>query len=461
MASLAGMLKTQGHEVSGSDQDVYPPMSTQLEAMKIPIFTPYAAANLRTNPDLVVVGNAISRGNAEAEAMLEKNIPYLSMPQALAKFFFPGRRCLVVAGTHGKTTTAAMLAWVLESAGKSPSYFIGGIPRNFGENFKLGKGPFFVLEGDEYDTAFFDKGPKFLHYQPEHVMLTSIEFDHADIYRDLPHVVDSFRKLLKLIPRSGSLVANLDFPEVRTLLSEYSGNLISYAMREEYRAKADFFGEVLDGGERLSFCILSKEEGHDGCHHEISWGVPGSHNVSNALGVVALALRLGLSWKDVQKGLVSFQGVRRRQEELGEVSGVLVIDDFAHHPTAVLETIRAIRNQYPSRRLWAIYEPRSNTSKRDIFQKQYPDSFREADRVILADVFMPERVKNGQILNVEGIVDQINRNGKGVRSRHLSGVDSIVDALVRESQPGDVILFMSNGGFGGVQQKTLTALEKR
>lgn len=461
MASLAGMLKASGHEVQGSDQNVYPPMSTILEQAGIPIYSPYSADNLKTRPDLVVVGNAISRGNPEAEEVLAKNIPYVSMPQALGRFFLEGKTPLVVAGTHGKTTTASLLAWVLESAGKDPSFFIGGLPKNFGANFKLGKGEYFVLEGDEYDTAFFDKGPKFLHYRPRHVLLTSVEFDHADIYQDLEHVKSAFRRLLDIIPEDGSLVANLDFPVVQELVETFPRRRVSYAMNPELHESADYFGEILETGEKTSFCIVSREQGKECCHHEVAWEIPGAHNVSNALGVVALASTLGLSWQEIRQGLVSFQGVKRRQDVLGEVGGVLVIDDFAHHPTAVKETVAAVRKKYPHRRLWAIFEPRSNSSKRDVFQADYPASFAEADRVILADVFMPEKVKSGKVLDVDQVVAEINRAQAQPKARHLSGVETMVDILCQESSSGDVLLFMSNGGFGGIHPKILRALQDK
>lgn len=461
MASLAGMLKARGHQVQGSDQNVYPPMSTLLQAESIPVFSPYDAKNLDPAPDLVIVGNAISRGNPEAEWVLEKNIPYISMPQALARFFLEGKIPLVVAGTHGKTTTASLLAWVLESAGEDPSFFIGGIPKNFQNNFKLGAGKYFVLEGDEYDTAFFDKGPKFLHYQPQHVLLTSVEFDHADIYRDLEHVKTAFRSLLKLIPASGGLVANLDFPVVRELVGEFSGPTLKYAMHPDQQEQADYFGEILSEGERVRFCILSQEAGHEGCHRDVEWGIPGRHNVSNALGVVVLALRLGIPWEKIQKGLATFLGVKRRQDILGEVAGVTVIDDFAHHPTAVLETVNAIRQKYSQRRLWALFEPRSNSSKRDVFQQDYPKSFLAADQVILADVFMPEKVKEAKVLDVDGVVQAINQDSASSKARHVSGVDKIVSILAEELRPGDVLLIMSNGGFGGMQEKVLKTLASR
>ncbi|HKY62093.1 MAG TPA: UDP-N-acetylmuramate:L-alanyl-gamma-D-glutamyl-meso-diaminopimelate ligase [bacterium] len=459
MASLAGMLQSSGHQVQGSDQNVYPPMSTTLEQAGIPVFTPYDAKNLDPAPDLVIVGNAISRGNPEAEEVLAKNLPHISMPQALAKFFLPGKTPLVVAGTHGKTTTSSLLAWVLESAGRDPSYFIGGLPKNFGSNFKLGQGEYFILEGDEYDTAFFDKGPKFLHYQPRHVLLTSIEFDHADIYRDLEHVKSAFRKLLEIIPKNGSLTANLDFPAVVELSEDFAGSRLTYATQEPWQGKVDYFGELLKTGEETEFCVVTREKGRDCCHHQVNWKIPGAHNVSNALGVVALCFKLGLKWDQIQRGLTTFQGVKRRQDLLGEIDGVAVIDDFAHHPTAVKETIGAVKRAYPGRRLWAVFEPRSNSSKRDVFQEDYPPAFAEADQVVLADVFMPEKVKEGKVLDVAKIVAEINRGA--AKARHLSGVESIVALLAEESKAGDVLLLMSNGGFGGIHQKILTALKNK
>jgi len=461
MASLAGMLKASGHQVQGSDQNVYPPMSTILEQAGIPVFSPYDAKNLESSPELVIVGNAISRGNAEAEEVLAKGIPYLSMPQALAKFYLQGKKSLVVAGTHGKTTTASLLAWVLETAGKEPSFFIGGIPKNFGSNFKLGKGEYFVMEGDEYDTAFFDKGPKFLHYQPNRVLLTSVEFDHADIYEDLEHVKSAFRKLLDIIPSGGGLVANLDFPVVGELLGAFSKPTTTYAMQADFHGKVDYFGEILGTGAKTSFCIVSREHGNECCHHEVSWEIPGAHNVSNALGVVALCFQLGLTWEEIRRGLTTFEGVKRRQDVLGEVGGVLVIDDFAHHPTAVKETVTAVRKKYPNRRLWAVFEPRSNSSKRDVFQADYPASFEAADQVLIADVFMPEKVKTGKVLDVEHVVAEINQKAGRSKAKNLSGVETMVRSLNEDVLPGDVLLFMSNGGFGGIHQKMLQALESK
>lgn len=453
MASLAGMLKAAGHEVRGSDQGVYPPMSLLLEDMKIPVLCPYDPKNLEPAPDLVVIGNVISRGNPEVEAVLERGINYESMPEVVRKFFLQGKTSLVVAGAHGKTTTTALLAWVLESSGQSPGFFLGGKPRNFPQNFAIGSGSYFVLEGDEYDTAFFDKGPKFLHYEPKHLLLTSIEFDHADIYDSLDQILNSFRKLMKIIPADGSIVANLDFPEVAKLLQEYTGTTLTYTMKPELKDRADYFGEVLDHGEPTRFRIHRGDQSWD-----FSWDMVGEHNISNALGVAALAFHLGLSEAELKKAYATFQGVARRQEKLGEIEGVTLIDDFAHHPTAVRATLAGIRRRYPDRRVWALFEPRSNTSKRDLFQKQYAEAFDAADFVLLADVYMPEKVKDGKILNVDQVVKEINQRGSA-RAQHLSGTEAMVNALVGGVEPGDVVLLMSNGDFGGLGPKLLKGLE--
>ena len=460
MASLAGMLKDSGHEVTGSDTGVYPPMSLILEEMKIPVLCPYQESNLAGQPDLVVIGNVISRGNAEAEAVLERQIPYESMPEAIRKLFLQDKTTLVIAGTHGKTTTTCMLSWVLESAGRDPGFFVGGKPKNFPKNFKLGGGEFFALEGDEYDTAFFDKGPKFLHYQPKHVLLTSVEFDHADIYDNLEQIIASFRKLLKIIPQEGSLIANLDYPSIAGLLKDCSAKVISYGMNPENRDRVDYFGEILQTGEKLKFRVTRSGDAAKTSPLEVEWDQSGAHNVSNALGVIALCENIGLSWEEIHSGLLSFQGVKRRQELLGEVNGIILLDDFAHHPTSVQETIMGIRKKYPSRRLWAIFEPRSNTSKRDIFQEDYAKSFAGADQVIFSDVFMPEKVKVGKVMDVGWIVGKINDSSR-VSARHLSGTKAILDCLVQESKPGDALLFMSNGDFDGLAPKTLATLKTR
>ncbi|MCP5467715.1 MAG: UDP-N-acetylmuramate:L-alanyl-gamma-D-glutamyl-meso-diaminopimelate ligase [Deltaproteobacteria bacterium] len=464
MASLAGMLQASGHEITGSDQGIYPPMSTLLEEWKINVTCPYAEKNIPEQCDLVIIGNVISRNNPEAQEVIKRELPYLSMPETIQRFFLKDKKSLVVAGTHGKTTTTSMLSWVLEHCQQEPSFFVGGKPQNFPQNFQLKTGPYFVLEGDEYDTAFFDKGPKFLHYQPFAVILTSIEFDHADIYRDLEHVRSSFRKLMQIIPEEGLLIANIDDPEVKALLKEYPGRVVRYAMLPENRQQCDYYADLESIENNTHFSLYEKGEKKLG---KFQLNIPGRHNLSNSLGVLSLCCKLGLDLKTMQEALVQFKGVKRRQEILGETNNILIIDDFAHHPSAVRETILAIHEKFPQRRLWAIFEPRSNTSKRDIFQNQYPQSFRLADQVILASVFQPEKVQSGQTLNVDKIVQEINQQmernseigSQDKKAVHINNYDQLVSHLVKESQSGDILLFMSNGDFGGVARKTLENLK--
>lgn len=455
MASLAGMLQQAGHQVRGSDQGVYPPMSLLLEKLGIPVSCPYSSENLEPKPDLVVIGNVISRGNPEAEAVLDQDIPYESMAETLRQFFLVDHQSLVVAGTHGKTTTTSLLAWVLESAGLDPSFFVGGKPKNFPQNFKLGKGKYFVLEGDEYDTAFFDKGPKFLHYEPKHILLTSVEFDHADIYENLDQIRESFRKLIALLPESGRLVANLDYAEVKALAQAVPERVLGYTTRESEREGAAVFGKIISSSEETTIEIHIAED-----RWQVEWSSPGQHNLSNALAVVALCLHLGLSQEQIQRGLETFSGVARRQDVLGEIGGIKIVDDFAHHPTAVRATLQAIRRQYPERRIWALFEPRSNTSKRDLFQKDYAEAFAGADEIIISDVFMPEKVKNGKVLDTERLVQEIQEN-TGKPARHLSGAEEILKVLTQEARSGDLILLMSNGDFGGLGPKLLNNLAPR
>lgn len=456
MASLAGMLKAGGHEVRGSDKGVYPPMSHLLEEFGVPVATPYDPKNLRPTPDLVVIGNVISRDHPEAQTVLSEKIPYDSMAETIRRFFLGGKSSLVVAGTHGKTTVTALLAWVLESAGRDPGFFIGGRPKNFSQNFQLGTGEFFVLEGDEYDTAFFDKGPKFLHYEPRHVLLTSIEFDHADIYQNLDQILVSFKKLIDLIPEQGSLVANLDFPEVEGLIKTFSGQVVSYTMDPKKKNQADYFAEILQTAPKTVFRISTAK----GETAEFQWEMIGAYNVSNALGVAALARGIGLSWEEIRQGLESFRGVARRQELLGNPGGITVLDDFAHHPTAVRETLAGVRRRFPKHRLWALFEPRSNTTKRDVFQQDYAAAFDEADFVLIDDVFQPEKVKEGKVLDIDRLASDITSRGRA-RARHLSGVDQILETLRSELKPDDVVLMMSNGDFGGLGPKLLKALAQR
>lgn len=454
MASLAGMLKSQGYEVYGSDQNAYPPMSTQLRAQGIEIKSPYHANNLDEKPDLVIIGNAISRGHIEAERVLAEEIPYTSMANAIHEFFLKDKKCLVVAGTHGKTGSSTLLAWVLETADLKPGFFIGGVPLNFENNYQVSKSEFFVLEGDEYDTAFFDKGPKFLHYNPHQVLLTSIEYDHADIYDSIDAIKESFRKLLKIIPQKGYIVANLDFPIVPQLIQENpSAQEQFYSLKDHSAYSACDLMASPDG---MIFNI--SYQGETITPEPLVLNMFGLHNVSNALGVALIARNLNISWDRIAKAFRTFQGVKRRQEIIGKPKGITVIDDFAHHPSAVRETLASIRCRFKNNRIWAIFEPRSNTSKSDVFQKQYAESFRDADRIIISDVFMPEKVKSGKVLNVEKLVDDINRDLDESRARHISNVENIILSIKQEAAEGDIVLIMSNGAFGGIHQALLKEL---
>ncbi len=454
MAALAGMLRQRGYAVTGSDENVYPPMSTLLERWGIPIRAGFRPENLADRPDAVVVGNKVSRDNPEVQALLASGIPYLSLPQALHDFFLAGKRPSVIAGTHGKTTSTAMLAWVLEAAGRDPSMMVGGEATNFGGNFKLGSGPDFVLEGDEYDTAFFDKGPKFLHYAPQALILTAVEFDHADIYRDLEHVKSAFRQLIDILPASAPLVVAADFPHA-----------IEVAQRDGLQPET--FG-VSDAAQwRVTNLRAANGESvfditHGGAiEGTATLRVPGAINARNALGVYLLARRLGLRSDEILAGLRTFAGVARRQEVVGEFGGATLIDDFAHHPTAVAGTLAALRQHYPGRRLWAVFEPRSNTSRRKVFQRDYVEAFTAADRVIIGGVFQ----KQTDAVGADELFspDQLARdlNARGVEARAFAEIDVIVAALVRNVRPDDVIVLMSNGGFGGLREKLVAALPSR
>lgn len=449
MASLAGLLQSAGYRVTGSDQNVYPPMSTYLESIGIPILSGYHAEHLTPAPDLVVIGNAVPRTNPEAETVINEGLPYISFPQAIGQFLIGSRESLVVTGTHGKTTTSALAAWVLTQAGLEPGFFIGGVPLNFGSGWNAGKGDYVVLEGDEYDSAFFDKGPKFLHYRPHHVILTSIEFDHADIYRDLHHLTNAFRQLMEIIPPSGCLMACDDYPAVTDVAAAARCRVIHYgetsagwtAKNIEVRESKSFFEPVYQG----------TAEG------VVELGLIGRHNVQNALGVYAMGREIGVDRQKLLEGMATFAGIKRRQEIKGQIRGVLVMDDFAHHPTAVKETITAVRAAYPGRRLWAVFEPRSNTSRRNIFEEEFAASLALADRVVLAGLHQPEKIPQGQRLSVEKVVDGINRHQPG-RALIIEKTDPIASYVAENAAPNDIVVVMSNGGFDGVQEKILRAL---
>ena len=445
------MLKSLGHRVTGSDENVYPPMSTVLSEQQIPVFKGFSDANLEPPPDLVVIGNAVSRGNPEAEAVLRRKIRYASMPETLKSFFLWDRKPIVVAGTHGKTTTTAMLAWVLTEAGRDPSYIIGGVPVGWQTGARLGSGDLFILEGDEYDSAFFDKRAKFLHYLPDTVIINNIEFDHADIYDTLDEIVLSFRRLVNIIPENGLLIGSADDERVQALAPHAFCTVHSMGESPGARWSTRNLtvhpeGSTFDLYERdIHVCPLSIRQ-------------PGAHNVRNALSVVAAARHYGVSWPDIARGLETFPGVKRRLEVRGEVNGITVYDDFAHHPTAVKATLDALREALPNRRIWAVFEPRSATTIRRNFQEAYGAAFDNADRVLIAPAFLPGKAPAGNRLSVDELVDGLR--GRGLKADAMESVERIVAHLAEEAAPGDRIVFMSNGGFGGIHDRTLNRLKE-
>ncbi len=447
MGNLAGMLKSMGKQVSGSDRQIYSPMKEYLEGLEIDIKIGFKAENLNPPPDLIIVGNVIRRDNPEVEEMQRRKIPYISMPEAIKEFFLRGRETIVVAGTHGKTTTTALLGWILKVAGKDPGVMLGGLSKNFDSGFFLGNGKYFVIEGDEYDTAFFDKEPKFLHYSPKNLLLTTIEFDHGDIYKDISQIQKSFRKLLELLPSDGFLAYGSYSEYVRQVVEGVNVDKVSCGEGGllDYR-------DVSVKGEWTEFTVLRNGRNYG----RFRWKQSGFHNIRNCLLTIAVAEHLGIEHGDIRLGIETFEGVRRRQETVGEFSGVLVIDDFAHHPTEVKETISAIKLKYPERRLWAVFEPRSNTSRRNFFQKLYPEAFLQADRVIISGVFMKDAIDKEERLNPEKIILDLKECGRD--AFYIESVDEIVEFLKRKATRGDVILIMSNGSFGGIVEKLKDAL---
>ena len=451
MAALAGLLHESGCRVTGSDKALYPPTSTILGAMGVRVFEEFDAGHLTPRPDLVVIGNAVRRGNPEAEEVLDHDLPYRSMPALLGERFLGSRHAIVVAGTHGKTTTTAMLSWVLHQAGRDPGFLVGGLPADFEGPYRLGTGPAFVIEGDEYDTAFFDKGPKFLHYRPDTVLLGAVEFDHADIFRDLEEVKRAFRWLMNVIPGKGLLVRYEDDAITR----EVSAGALCRVEGYGERAGVWQVRDLEDGPEGLRFRVERDEEPFLAATMSLS----GAYNARNALAVIAAASEQGLSAAEIARGLASFRGVRRRLDVRGEADGVLVLDDFAHHPTAIAETLRAVRARWPGRRVWAVLEPRSWSLRRNVFQERLAGSFAGAEETIIAHVFGAEELPEEQRLDPERLVADLA--ARGARARFLRGVDEIVETLEREARPGDVVAVLSNGGFGGIHQKLLGAFASR
>jgi UDP-N-acetylmuramate: L-alanyl-gamma-D-glutamyl-meso-diaminopimelate ligase len=451
MASLAGLLKQRGFKVTGSDAAAYPPMSDFLATMAIPVAQPYAEANLKPRPDWVVVGNAISRGNVELEHVLDERIPFRSLPDTLYDFFLRTREPIVVAGTHGKTTTTSMLAWIFQTAGRDPSFLVGGIAENFGSSFALRQGKHFILEGDEYDTAFFDKGPKFLHYFPQAIVLSSVEFDHADIFEDLNAVKTVFKRLVNLVPRRGKIIALDSDPNIDECLAKAFSPVERYGMKEGSHWRIANL-QFEDQGTRWS---VYREGRH---WADFEFALAGEYNVLNATAAAAMAQHYGIEAPAIAEAFKSFKSVKRRLELKAEIDGVTIFDDFAHHPTAIAATLKALRTRYPSARLWAIFEPRSNTLRRKVLQKDLVNSLTLADRVIIASIFKPEAVPENERLAASSVVNAVKRNGK--QARELADADAIIESILPELESGDVVAILSNGGFGGIYDKLPRKLEE-
>jgi len=447
MASAAAALKEKGYDVTGSDQNVYPPMSTFLAERKIEVMNGYAERNLAHKPDLVVIGNAISRGNPEAEYALDHKLRFCSLPDLLREFFIRGKRCLVVSGTHGKTTTTSLLAWVFEHNGRNPSFLIGGIPTNLGQGARFTDSEWFIIEGDEYDTAFFDKRSKFIHYLPEVAIVNNLEFDHADIFENLAAVQKTFSDLIRIIPRNGLLLGNGDDAQLAPLL-----NVTHCPVKR--------FGI----GENNAICATNIRLGPTASEFEIPSAkfhinLVGELNVRNALAVVAAAKHCGLTNKEIQSAFDTFKGIKRRMEVRGVSGGVTVIDDFGHHPTAIRETLRALRVKYAKEKIWAIFEPRSNTTRRNVFQQALAAAFADADGVIVSQVARLELLKPEERLNPEQLMADLKNAGKN--AAYLPDADAIVAHAATQVHPGDVVCVFSNGGFGDIHAKLLARFGRR
>jgi UDP-N-acetylmuramate: L-alanyl-gamma-D-glutamyl-meso-diaminopimelate ligase len=453
MAPVAGMLKERGFHVTGSDVGVYPPASTLLTSLGIPWNEGYREENLKPAPDLVVIGNAVSRGNPEVERILDDAIPYCSMPQLLEELFLPGRTSVVVAGTHGKTTTTAMLAWIFKTAGRRPDFLIGGVAPNFGDrSYGLGGGEEFIIEGDEYDTAFFDKGPKFLHYHPVELILTSLEFDHADIYPNLEAIALQFRRLVNLVPRRGRILIWGESAALKEVAAKAFCPVETFGLTPD----CDWFaGDIQWHEEATEFRVAYRGT----VVARIRVPVAGRHNVLDALSAIALAYGRGIECDAIERAMLTFQSVRKRMEIKGEVDDVLVVEDFAHHPTAIRLTLEAARTRWPRRKLWAAVEPRSNTMRRKVFQNDLADSLALADAVLFGPVNRPQQLADDDRLSPEMICQSIEARGR--KAAALASADRIASELAENAKSGDLVLIMSNGGFDGLTGKLLEKLKSR
>jgi UDP-N-acetylmuramate: L-alanyl-gamma-D-glutamyl-meso-diaminopimelate ligase len=455
MAPLAGMLRESGFRVTGSDAGVYPPASTLLDSLGISYFPTFDAAHLTPAPDLVIVGNIIARGNPELEETLERKLLYRSMPEILEEVFLPGKHSIVVSGTHGKTTTTAMLAWIFHSAGKQPTFLVGGVAENFGKSYALGPGAEMILEGDEYETAFWDRGPKFFHYHPDDLIVTALEYDHADIYADFETYKLAFRRLVNLVPRNGRVViwgdAEQSGPALRESAAQAFCPVITYGFssaNDWVASEPEFVGDamrfrVTRGGQRFG---------------EFSLTASGRHNVLNALAAIIVAQGRGIPAESLQKSLATFRSVRRRLDVKGEHNGVLVVDDFAHHPTAVRATIEAARGRWPGRRLWAILEPRSNSMRRRVFQETLPQALALADRVALGGVFRAQQLGDENRLDPESVAASVRALGR--EANVVAGGEAMAEFLASNAKPTDLLLIMSNGSFDGLCEKLLKKLDE-
>jgi UDP-N-acetylmuramate: L-alanyl-gamma-D-glutamyl-meso-diaminopimelate ligase len=444
MGAVAVALQERGFNVTGSDANVYPPMSSFLREKGIAIMEGYAAENIPADADIVVIGNAMKRGNSEVEAVLNRKLLYMSLPEVLRNFFLRGRHNLVVAGTHGKTTTTALLTWIMEKAGRKPGYLIGGIPKNFGEGARLNDSKYFVIEGDEYDTAFFDKRSKFVHYLPELVIVNNVEFDHADIFNNLDEIKLSFRRLLNIVPQNGMVIVNGDDRNSVEVAKDCLAQMIEVGFSKNCAQRIRDVA-YSSGGSRFKF-------GED------SFEIPlvGEFNVHNAAMAATAARFYDVPVPKIAAALKSFSGIARRQELRGEAGGIKVIDDFGHHPTAIAQTLQALRHRFRGQRLWAVFEPRSNTTRRAVFQQQLPDALKLADGVFISQVARLEQIPADQRLNPERVVAAIAKEGRP--AFYEENADAIVDKIVPMLQPKDVVVIFSNGGFDNIHEKVLTRL---
>jgi UDP-N-acetylmuramate: L-alanyl-gamma-D-glutamyl-meso-diaminopimelate ligase len=453
MAPLAGMLRESGYRVTGSDAGVYPPASTLLESLGISFFNSFDAAHMQPAPDLAVIGNIIARGNPELEEVLDRKIPYRSLPEILEEVFLPGKHSIVVSGTHGKTTTTAMLAWIFETAGKKPNFLVGGVAENFGKSYGLGGGAEFILEGDEYETAFWDRGPKFFHYHPDDLIVTSLEYDHADIYPDFETYQLAFRRLVNLVPRRGRVVIWGDVEDSGPALQRAAEKALCPVETYGFGTANDWVASGFGvDGDKMRFQVAHRGK----LFGEFTLVATGRHNALNAIAAMVVAQGRGISAETIAEALATFRSVKRRMDVKGEVGGVLVVDDFAHHPTAVKATIEAARGRWPGRRLWAILEPRSNSMRRKVFQDALPKALVLGDRVILGSVFRAQQLGDENRLDPESVAESVRALGKDARVYPSS--DAIADHLAAEAKTGDLLLIMSNGSFDGLCEKLLKRL---